>query len=315
MKILALALMLVAVAAPAGAEYPERPVTLICPFPAGGAMDATARALADAMKKTFPKPLVVLNRPGAAGTIGNAELVQAKPDGYTVGISAVGVLAVQPHITDLPYKGPDTYTPVMKLVNLAMVLAVKQDAPWKTAQEFLAAAKRTPGKLRVSSPGVGSMLHLALEELKARASADLTHVPFAGNAEALPALLGGHVEGAILHPSEVGPHVQAGKARVLLVFEPRRLAMFADAPTARELGYDVAMGVFYALIAPKGAPAAVVQALHQAGKRAIDDPAFVTMMKTRGFDVDYQGPDAVTKELWDAYRRSEPLVKKLGLKK
>jgi tripartite-type tricarboxylate transporter receptor subunit TctC len=312
---LAVALLLAAGAVPASAQYPERPVTVICPFPAGGAMDATARALGEAMKKTFPRPLVIVNRPGAAGTIGNSEVVQAKPDGYTLGISAVAVLTVQPHITDLPWKGPDTYTPVIKLVNLAIVLAVRNDAPWKTAQEFLAAAKREPGKLRVSSPGVGTILHLDLEELKSRAGADLTHVPFAGNAEALPALLGGHVEASMLHPSEIAPHVQAGKARVLAVFEPKRLALFPDAPTARELGYDITMGVYYALIAPKGVPAAVVKTIHDAGRRAVEDPAFVTMMKSRGFDVDYQGPDGLSKQLAESFARNEALVKTLGLRK
>ena len=313
---IALALFLLAATAlPAFAEYPERPVTLICPFPAGGAMDATARALAEAMKKTFPKPLVVVNRPGAAGTIGNSEVTQAKPDGYTLGISALAVLTVQPHITDLPYKGPDTYTPIMKLVNLAIVLAVRHDAPWNTAQQFLEAAKRSPGKLRVASPGVGTILHLNLEELKTRAGVDLTHVPFSGNAEAMPALLGGHVEAAMLHPSEVGPLVQGSKARVLAVFEPKRLAMFPDAPTARELGYDITMGVYYTLIAPKGVPAAIVQAVHDAGRRAIEDAGFVGRMKERGFQVDYQGPEGLTQQLLDAFRRNEALAKKLGLRK
>jgi tripartite-type tricarboxylate transporter receptor subunit TctC len=313
---LATALVLLAAAVvPAAAQYPERPVTLVCPFPAGGAMDATARALAEAMKKTFPRPLVVVNRPGAAGTIGNSELVQARPDGYTLGISAVAVLTVQPQITDLPYKGPDTYTPIMKLVNLAIVLAVREDAPWKTAQQFLEAAKKTPGKIRVSSPGIGTILHLNLEELKSRAGVDLTHVPFSGNAEAMPALLGGHVEAAMLHPSEVGPLVQGNRARVLMAFEPKRLSMFPDAATARELGHDITMGVYYVLIAPKGVPPAVVDAVHQAGRRAIEDAGFIGRMKVHGFEVDYQGPDAVKQQLTESFGRNAALVQKLGLRK
>jgi len=204
---------------PVAAEYPERSVTLICPFPAGGAMDIVARNLVEAMKRHFPKPVAVVNRPGAAGTIGNAEVVQARPDGYTIGISAVAVLTVQPHRTDLPYKTPDDYEPIIKLVNLPIVLAVKADAPWKNAREFLDAARAAPGKLRVASPGVGTILHLDLEALKSAAKVDLTHVPFAGGAESVPALLGGHVEGLNAHPSEIGPHVQAGRARILAVYE------------------------------------------------------------------------------------------------
>jgi tripartite-type tricarboxylate transporter receptor subunit TctC len=311
--ILAVLLLLAALPAPAAAEYPERPVTLICPFPAGGAMDIVSRGLAEAMKKTFPQPLAVVNRAGAAGTIGNSEVVQARPDGYTLGISAVAVLTVQPHRTSLPYKGPDTYAPINKLVNLTIVLAVRQEAPWKTAQEFLAAARQAPGKLRVSSPGVGTILHLILEDLKEQARVDLTHVPFRGNGEAIPALLGGHVEASIVHPGEIVPHVQAGKARVLLVFQPGRDPLFPDAPTARELGWDITLGVYYLLIGPKGTPAPVIQKVSEAARRALEDPGFVAMARARGFAIDYKGPEDMTRELWESYRRFEPLVKRLGL--
>jgi tripartite-type tricarboxylate transporter receptor subunit TctC len=307
-------LLLGAAVGPAIAGYPERPVNLICVFPPGGAMDIVARGLSEAMKKTFPKPVVVVNRPGAAGTIGNAEVVQAKPDGYTLGISAVAVLTVQPHRTELPYKGPDTYAPIAKLVNLAIVLAVKEDSPWKTAQEFLAAAMQAPGKIRVSTPGMGTVLHLVLEDLKGRTALELTHVPFRGNGEAIPALLGGHVEASIVHPGEIIPHVQAGKARVLMVFEPERDPLFPGAPTARELGHDITLGVYYLLIAPKGTPAAVIEKVSSAARTAVEDPAFASLAKARGFQVDYKGPEDITKELWDSYRRFEPLVKQLGLK-
>lgn len=300
---------------PVAAEYPERPVTLICPFPAGGAMDIVARNLVEAMKRHFPKPVAVVNRPGAAGTIGNAEVVQARPDGYTIGISAVAVLTVQPHRTDLPYKTPDDYEPMIKLVNLPIVLAVKADAPWKSAREFLEAARSQPGKLRVGSPGVGTILHLNLEALKIEAKVDLTHVPFAGGAESVPALLGGHVEGLQVHPSEILPHVQAGKARVLAVYEEKRNPLFPEAPTFRELGYDLTLGVYYLLIAPKGTLAAIVKTLHDAAKRAADEPVFVNMAKTRGYAINYKGPEALKQELWDSYRKNEALIKTLGLGK
>lgn len=313
--LLLLTFLFVAGAVPAAAEYPERPVTLICPFPAGGAMDIVARNLVEAMKRDFPKPIAVVNRPGAAGTIGNAEVVQARPDGYTIGISAVAVLTVQPHRTDLPYNTPDDYEPIIKLVNLPIVFAVKADGPWKAMREFLEAGRATPGKLRVGSPGVGTILHLNLEALKAEAKVDLTHVPFAGGAESVPALLGGHVEGLNMHPAEILPHVQAGKARVLAVYEERRNPLFPDAPTFRELGYDLSLGVYYLLIAPKGTPQAILRTLHDAAKKAMDEPVFVTMAKTRGYAIEYKGPEALKQELWDSYRKNEVLLKKLGLAK
>ena len=300
---------------PAAAAYPERAVTLICPFPAGGAMDIVARNLVEALKRHFPRPVAVVNRPGAAGTIGNAEVVQARPDGYTIGISAVAVLTVQPHRTDLPYKTPDDYEPIIKLVNLPIVFAVKADSPWKSMREFLEAGRAAPGKLRVGSPGVGTILHLDLEALKAEAKVDLTHVPFAGGAETVPALLGGHVEGLNVHPSEILPHVQAGKARVLAVYQESRNPLFPEAATFRELGYDLTLGVYYLLIAPKGTSPSIVKTLHDAAKQAMEEPLFVTMAKTRGYEIEYKGPEALKGELWDSYRRNEALIKKLGLGK
>jgi len=314
MLIVLLASASVALAGPAGA-YPDRPVTMICPFPAGGAMDIVARNLVEALKPHFPKPVAVVNRPGAAGTIGNSEVVQAKPDGYTIGISAVAVLTVQPHRTDLPYKTPDDYEPIIKLVNLPIVFAVKADSPWKNMREFLDAARATPGKLRVGIPGVGTILHLNLEALKAEAHVDVTHVPFAGAAETVPALLGGHVDALNVHPAEIGPHVQAGRARVLAVYEEKRDPLFPDAPTFRELGYDLTLGVYYLLIAPKGTPQGALKTLHDAAKRALEESVFVTMAKTRGYAIEYKGPEALRRELWDSYRKNELLIKKLGLGK
>lgn len=312
---LLLAVTSLVLAGPATATYPERPVTLICPFPAGGAMDIVARNLVEGMKRHFPKPVVVVNRPGAAGTIGNAEVVQAKPDGYTIGISAVAILTVQPHRTDLPYKTPDDYEPIIKLVNLPIVFAVRADSPWKSMREFLDAARATPGKLRVGIPGVGTIPHLNLEALKAEAKVDLTYVPFAGTAETVPALLGGHIDGLNLHPGEISPHVQAGRARVLAVYEEKRNPLFPEAPTFRELGYDLTLGVYYLLIAPKGTPQAILKTLHDAAKQALAEPVFVTMAKTRGFPIEYKGPEALKQELWDSYRKNDVLIKKLGLGK
>ncbi|HXG04305.1 MAG TPA: tripartite tricarboxylate transporter substrate binding protein [Candidatus Binatia bacterium] len=309
--LLALALLVT----PVAAAYPERPVTLICPFPAGGAMDIVARHLVEAMKPHFPRPITVVNRAGAAGTIGNAEVVQARPDGYTIGISAVAVLTVQPHRTDLPYRGPDDYEPIIKLVNLPIVFAVRADHPAKTMREFLQMARSAPGRLRVGSPGIGTILHLNLEMLKAEAGVDLTHVPFAGGAESVPALLGGHIEGLNAHPSEVLPHVQAGKVRVLAVYQEQRNPLFPDAPTFRELGHDLTLGVYYLLIAPRGTPPAIVQVIHDAARKALEEPSFVAMAKQRGYVIESKGPEPLRQELWDSYRKNEVLIRRLGLGK
>jgi tripartite-type tricarboxylate transporter receptor subunit TctC len=297
------------------AAYPEKPVTMICVFPAGGAMDMTARALAEAAKKYFPKPFAVVNRPGAAGTIGTAEAIQARPDGYTIGITAVAVLTVQPHRTKLPFGPPEDYTPIIKLVNQPVVLAVKQDAPWKTIQEFIQFGRANPGKLRVGCPGIGTIPMLDAEQLKMMSQADLTTVPFAGGAESVPAMLGGHVEAVSQHPSEVMAHVKAGKARVLVVFEEKRNVLFPDAPTSKELGYDITMGVYYMLIGPKGLSSQIVTLIHDAAKKAMEDPIFIKPMEARGFDITYEGPQDLKKRLVRDYEGNAKFADLLKEKK
>ena len=215
-------LLLVALAVPAAAQYPERPMTLIAGYPAGGMVDIVARPLAEGMKKKFPKGIAVVNRPGAGGAIAVAETVQAKPDGYTIILTPISTLVIQPQMSDLPYKTPDDYEPIVNVIAYYPLLSVRADAPWKTAQEFIAAAKANPGKFKVGYPGEGTSSHLNLEELKRLAGFAITNVPFAGWGESSPALLGGHIDALVAQPGEVRPFVDAKRMRVLTVFQPKR---------------------------------------------------------------------------------------------
>jgi tripartite-type tricarboxylate transporter receptor subunit TctC len=261
-----------------------------------------------------PKPVVVVNRPGGAGTIGMTEIVQARPDGHTVGLSAVAVATVQPHLTALPYRTPDDYVAIMKLVTLQVVLFVRAGAPWRTARELLDHARAHPGKVRVGVPGIGTILHLDLEQLKRSADVDVTVVPFEGPQQ-IAALLGSHVDVALAHPAPVLPHVRAGTIRVIGVFQAGRNPLFAEAPTFRELGHDITLGVYYFLVAPRGTPPAAVATLHEAFRKALVEPAFVTLAERGQIDIDYQGPEAIKRELATSFERLGALVEQLGLKK
>ena len=298
----------------APAAYPEKPVTFFCGFAAGGGTDMTARAITGAVKKYFPKPMVVVNRPGAAGTIAAAEIIQAKPDGYTIGISPVAPLTIQPHRTKLTYGSPEDYMPIIKLVNMPISLAVKSTAPWKSIQEFIAYAKANPGKVRVGHSGIGSINHLDVELLKGMAAIDLTAVPFAGGGESVPALLGGHVEAVSTPHGEFLPHVQAGKVRVLGVFEEKRNPIFPDVPTFKESGYDITMGIYALVIGPKGLSPQIVSILHDALKKAMEDPVFTKPMVGKGFDISYEGPEDLKKRLLQDYELNGKLVERLDLK-
>jgi putative tricarboxylic transport membrane protein len=308
--------MLVALmAGPAAAEYPDRPVTGVVGYPAGGLADVTMRALAEGMKKKFPKGLAVVSRPGAGGSIGASEVIRSRPDGYTLGILPISNLVIQPQVLELPYRTPDDYIPVINLVSWYPLLAVKADAPWKTAAELLAAARANPGKLRVGSPGEGTSSHLNLEELKRLSDANLTHVPFSGWAEGSPALLGGHIEALVAQPGEVRPLVEGKRLRVLGVFQPTRNANFPDAPCFKELGFPVHNGAWFLLVLPNGTPPEIVRYVHDAAKAALDDPAFVVFAKTRVIDVDYRAGDRLRADLWQEFKAHTDILKRIGMLK
>lgn len=313
MRQIALILALVLVAAvPAAAEYPERPLTLIHAYPAGGMVDIVGRPLAELMKKKFPKGVAVLNRPGGGGSVGTSEALQAKPDGYTITLAPLSTLVIQPQVNDLPYKTPDDYEPILNVISFYSVLAVREEAPWKTVQEFLAAAKANPGKLRVGSPGEATSSHLNLEELTRRANVKVTHVPFSGWGEGSPALLGGHIDALVAQPGEVKPLADGKKMRVLVVFQQTRHPMYPAAPTARELGYEFGMGVWFVITAPRGTPGPIQKYLHDAVKAAMDDPSFVKLIAARGVDIDYRSGDRLRQDLWREYKEHGEILKRLG---
>jgi len=312
---LAAALMALALSFAAAAQYPERPVTLLAGYPPGGLVDIVSRLVAEGMKPRFPKGLAVVNRPGAAGAVAVAEVARAAPDGYTIVLTPQSALVIAAQLQDLAYKTPDDYDAFINLVAYYPMIAVRSESEYKTIQDLIADAKANPGKLRVGSPGEGTSSHLNLEELMYRTGARMIHVPFQGWAQSSPALLGGHIEAVVAQPGELKGQVDAKRMRVLVNFRPQRLASFADVPTAKELGWDVANGVWYMLLAPKGTPAPVIRYLHDAAKAAIEDPKFGADMANRGIDVDYRPGRALHADLWREYKLHTELLRRVGLLK
>lgn len=306
--------LLLAYALPAAAQYPaERPLTILSGYPAGGQVDVVARLLAEAVKAKFPKGVVVANRTGAGGAVAAAEVATGKPDGYTIVLTPLSTLVIQPQILDVRFKTPDDYEPVINVVSYYPLLVVKPDAPWKSARDFIAEAKASPGKLRVGSPGEGTSSHLNLEELMHVTGTKLTHVPYRGWGESSPALLGGHIEALVAQPGEAKPMVEGKRMRALVVFQNTRHPAFPDAPTTKELGWNVANGVWFLLMAPKGTPAPAVKYIHDAVKPVLEDPAFKAAMDLRGADVDYRPGDQLRADLWREYKLHTDILKRIGM--
>jgi len=313
-SVLTALLLLIVGVGPGAAEYPERPLTILTGYPAGGMVDIVARALSEGLKKKYPKGVGIVTRPGGGGSLAVAELVQAKPDGHTVILAPLSTLVIHPQLNDLPYKTPDDYEAIINVVSFYSLLCVKADAPWKTVQEFVGAAKASPGKLRVGSPGEGTSSHLNFEEMKRLAGVNLTHVPFSGWGESSPALLGGHIEGLIAQPGEVKPLVDGGKLRVLMVSQPKRHPSYPDAPTARELGWgETASGAWFMFVAPKGTPGPVQKYIHDAVKAAMEDPQFVNTIKQRVIDIDYRAGDSLKADLRKEFAFHTDVLARLGM--
>ncbi|MEO7402693.1 MAG: tripartite tricarboxylate transporter substrate binding protein, partial [Burkholderiales bacterium] len=205
------------------ADYPERPLTLLAGFPAGGLVDSVTRALAEGMKKRYAAGVIVVNRSGAGGSIAVADAVHSKPDGYTLVLTPLSSLVIGPQINpDLRYRTPDDYEPIVNVVAYYPMLAVRAEAPWMTAQAFVADARANPGKMRIGTPGEGTSSHLNLEEFARVTQTKLTHVPYAGWGQSAPALLGGHIEAVVGQPGEVRPQVDGKKMRLLVVYQEKR---------------------------------------------------------------------------------------------
>jgi len=296
-------------------NFPEKPITIIVGFPPGGSLDLTAQPLAKAVnaKKYLPQLLEVVHRPGEAGTNGMAELLDSEPDGYTLNLGAMGLLTLQPHLRDLPYHTATDYTPIISLVNNPVCLAVRHDAPWENISEFISDAGDRPGKIRVGDLGKGSALHLATEQLKLAAGIDLTPAHMSGSPENLEALLDGKVEGVTNHHAVFPAEVEAGRVRILGVFEKKRNPLYPQAETFIEAGYDVTFDSYACIVGPKDLPDAIVSILHAAFKKAMADPLFTVPMKEKGLDLFYKNPQDLKAILMQDYEANAKVVRAIGL--
>ncbi len=300
------------------AEYPIKPVQLIVCFPPGGPADLSARALAEAVKPFFPKPLAVVNKPGGGGVLGTSELVAAAPDGYTLGQVDISSVAASPHLqAGLPYKGPGDVQYIISHVTAQNGFAVKADAPWKTMKDMIEYAKANPGKLRIGNSGIGSTTHLHFLSLKVL-GVPMTEVPFAGAAPCFTALLGGHIEGLVLNLAPILPHVKAGKLKWLAVFTEERVTdapELKDVPTFKELGYKVITeGTAYSIAAPKGTPQKVLDLLYDSLLKAEKSDYFQKFGRDNLLAVELKGPADLKKEAEKAYAFYGDFIEKSGLR-
>ncbi len=263
-----------AVAGPAHAQdYPQHPVRLIVPFPAGGSADAVGRLIAEMLGRHLGQQVVVDNRGGAAGVIGTRQAAESRPDGYTLVLSTPSTFAILPALRDgLPFDARRGFTPIALIGRGPFVLAVAADSPLRSVADLVARSRGQPGTVNFGSAGIGTTPHLVAELFARQTGASLTHVPFRGGAAAVTALLGGQLTMVSAFVSEVLPLAAEGRLRILAVTGEERHPELPAVPTMRESGVDLVLYAWFGLHAPAGVPEAIVARLHRAAQAGLAEP-------------------------------------------
>jgi tripartite-type tricarboxylate transporter receptor subunit TctC len=308
---------LLAILTPALAEeFPSRPITLIVQFSPGAQTDILARKLADEVSKSLGQPIVVVNKTGGGGTVGVAEMLRAKPDGYTIGCVNMPALAIIPQMQPVPYD------PVKDISHICVVqpyeygLYVKADAPWNSFKEFVDYAASNPGKVIYGSLGAGTTNHLIVAQIIKHHNLQMKHVPYKGDGELIPAMLGGHVHAAVGSPTAIVPQVKAGTLKVLVVTSKDRWSYLPEVPTLTDLGYPFYQSSYFSLGAPSGVPEPIRKKLEDGFAKALQDKGLKEEVEKNLYaKLQYQSgtwfADYINKQI-DFYRgflKSEGLVK------
>lgn len=265
-------------------DYPSHPITLVVPFQAGGPTDAAGRLIGDAISSRIGQPVVVQNVAGAGSTIGAARVAEAEPDGYTLLMATSTAMVVAPHIyNNLGFDGYRSFDPIGLVTQAPFVLLVSADSDYETLGDLMDYGRANPDALNYATPGVGTVQHLAMEMLIAKADVKAVHIPFKGTSAARTAFLGGEVDYMIETPNAAVPLIDSGKARALAVLSADRVDSLGDLPTAKEQGLDVEARSWFAVMAPKGTPEDRIETLRGLLDEALADDEVDAKMKASGF--------------------------------
>jgi len=292
--------------------FPARPVTLIVPFSAGGTTDVAMRALAERASSYLGQSIVIENRTGAGASLGAAAVARARPDGYLLTQMMAPVVRLQ-ILQQMPYEVPRDFSAIINLNGYAFGIVVGAASPWRSWADLVADARRRPGAINVGHTGTFGTLHLGMEELARRENIQFTQVAFRGEAESLPALLGGHIDVAAVATAGGGAMVEEGRARWLNVWTAQRLRRFPEVPTLVELGYEgMVVTSPYGLVGPAGMDSAVMRRLHDAFKRAMFDPGYVAMLARFDMENDYKGSEDYAVALQQMVAREREMLQRLA---
>jgi len=313
MIVVAAAAMLISAAAGAQ-DYPTKPITLIVPWPAGGSTDIAMRAIADSASKFIGQPIAVDNKAGGGGTVGPATMAAAsKPDGYTIAQLPITVFRL-PLMQEVSWNPDKDFSYIIHLTGYTFGVTTNSESQFKSWKDVVDFAKANPGKVTYATPGTGTSLHVGMEQIAALAGIKLTQVPFKGGAETNAAVLGNHT---MLQADSTGwrPLVDAGKLRLLMVWTDKRSPNFPDVPTLKELGYPMVYDSPFGIAGPKGMDPKIVAKLHDAFKKAIEDPAVIATLAKYDMLPNYKNTADYRKFVTEQTESERKVIDGIGLGK
>ncbi len=295
-------------------NYPDKPINVIVPFSAGGGLDLVARALEKTAEQHLGQPLVIVNKPGGAGTVAWNELASATPDGYTIGITGVEII-LQPLLSPAKYNYPTALEPLAQVSSHSMVMVVQANSPWKNVDDLVRYAQQHPEKLKFGNSGMGSISHVLGEMFAQTAGITLEPVPFRGASETLAALLGEHVQVIIANPATIREHIKSGAIRALAVTGEQRSndPAFSDVPTFKEQGLDIVFSYWIGVAVPKEMPIEVKTKLANGLKAIIVDPEFKNTLENIGLQFGYLNPQESQEKWIDDTQRLSKAVKETSV--
>ena len=297
-------------------SFPQRPVRIVVPYTTGGSNDVIARLLAQQLQETWGQPVVVENKPGAAGNIGASDIAKSAPDGHSLLLTNINIVSMNPGlIANMPFDPQKDFAPISLLGTTALALVVHPSVPANNVRELIDLARKGPGRLNYASSGNGSPQHMSAEMFKAMTKTSMTHIPYRGAAPAVNDLLAGQVQVTIGVVNQLIPHIRAGKLKALGVTTRKRLAQMPDVPTLDEAGVPgYESEIWLGLAAPSATPPAIIEQINQAIRKAMATADVISKLQSQGIDVVVSSPDQMRQRGLEDLKRWGDIIRTAGIK-
>lgn len=293
------------------AKYPDKEVRVIIPWSVGGMTDVLTRPIANWLQDYFGVPFVVENKPGGGGVVGSLVIENSRSSGYIIGTTSMSTVSAK--YFSPTYPNMDNVKVIAQVITIPATLTVSADSPWKTLEEYMAYAKANPGKIKTSHSGIGASAHIYTVVFEEKVGIKTNQIPYSAYAEAVTALLGGHVDATHIPLPDVAPQVKAGKLRLLAIAADERHPDYPDVPTFKEKGIDFVMGNYSGFVAPKGVSDAQIKILEEAIGKCMQDPEITNFLLSAGFQPLYLNAEEFGKIVQSAEDQLDYLVNELGI--